>query len=134
MTSTSTVSQNLRETTKDAREGAREIREAAAAASKDIQDDLQALRADFSRLAAQVGDILANRGAAAWQRTSSQIKSSVDGAMSDTQEKGQEVADGMREVSDNLVAAIDDSLKNRPYTTLAIVGGIGFLLGAMWRR
>ncbi len=134
MTSTSTVSQNLRETTKDAREGAREIREAAATASKDIQDDLQALRADFSRLAAQVGDILANRGAAAWQRTSSQIKSSVDGAMSDTQEKGQEVADGMREVSDNLVAAIDDSLKNRPYTTLAIVGGIGFLLGAMWRR
>lgn len=134
MTSTSTVSQNLRETTKDAREGAREIREAAATASKDIQDDLQALRADFSRLAAQVGDILANRGAAAWQRTSSQIKSSVDGAMSDAQEKGQEAADAMREVSDNLVAAIDDSLKNRPYTTLAIVGGIGFLLGAMWRR
>ncbi|HXX52853.1 MAG TPA: hypothetical protein VEI98_16460 [Xanthobacteraceae bacterium] len=134
MTSTSTVSQNLRETTKDAREGAREIREAAATASKDIQDDLQALRADFSRLAAQVGDILANRGAAAWQRTSSQIKSSVDGAMSDAQEKGQEAADAMREVSDSLVAAIDDSLKNRPYTTLAIVGGIGFLLGAMWRR
>lgn len=134
MTSTSTVSQNLRETTKDAREGAREISEAAATASKDIQDDLQALRADFSRLAAQVGDILANRGAAAWQRTSSQIKSSVDGAMSDAQEKGQEAADAMREVSDNLVAAIDDSLKNRPYTTLAIVGGIGFLLGAMWRR
>lgn len=134
MTSTSTVSQNLRETTKDAREGAREIKEAAATASKDIQDDLQALRADFSRLAAQVGDILANRGAAAWQRTSSQIKSSVDGAMSDAQEKGQEAADAMREVSDNLVAAIDDSLKNRPYTTLAIVGGIGFLLGAMWRR
>jgi len=134
MTSASTVSQNLRETTKDAREGAREIKEAAAGGSKDIQDDLQALRDDFSRLAAQVGDFLANRGAAAWRRASAQVKSSVDGAVSDAQEKGQEAADAMREVSDNLVAAIDDSLEKRPYTTLAIVGGIGFLLGAMWRR
>ena len=130
MTSASTVSHDPRETTKDTREGVREIKEATAGASRDIQDDLQALRDDFGRLAEQVGEILANRGNAAWRRA----RSSVDGVMSDAQEKSQEAVDAMRDVSDNLVAAIDDSLKNRPYATLAIAAGLGFLLGAMWRR
>ena len=130
MTTTSTVPQDLRETTKDAREGAREIKDAAAGASRDIQDDLQALRDDFGRLAEQVGQIFSDWGNAAWRRA----RTSVDGVMSDAQDKSREAVDAMREVSDNFVAAIDDSLKNRPYTTLAIIGGIGFVLGALWRR
>jgi len=134
MNSASTVPHDLRETEKDARAGAREIKEATAGASKDIQDDLQALRDDFGRLAAQVGEILANRGNAAWRHASAHVKSHVDGVTSDAQEKGQEAVDAMRDVTDNLVAAIDDSLEKRPYATLAIVGGLGFLLGAMWRR
>ena len=130
MTTASTVPHDLRETTKDAREGAREIKDAAATASRDIQDDLQALRDDFGRLAEQVGQILSDRGNAAWRRA----RTGVDGVMSDAQDKSREAVDAMREVSDNFVAAIDDSIKNRPYTTLAIIGGIGFVLGAMWRR
>lgn len=130
MTTASTVPHDLRETAKDAREGAREIKDAAAGASRDIQDDLQALRDDFGRLAEQLGQILSDRGGAAWRRA----RTSVDGVMSDAQDKSQEAVDAMREVSDNFIAAVDDSLKNRPYTTLAIIGGIGFLLGAMWRR
>jgi ElaB/YqjD/DUF883 family membrane-anchored ribosome-binding protein len=130
MTTASTVPQDLRETTRDAREDAREIKDAAAGASRDIQDDLQALRDDFGRLAEQVGQIFSDRGNAAWLRA----RTSVDGVMSDAQDKSREAVDAMREVSDNFVAAIDDSLKNRPYTTLAIIGGIGFVLGALWRR
>lgn len=126
MTTASTVPQDLRETTKDARE----IKDAAAGASRDIQDDLQALRDDFGRLAEQVGQIFSDRGNAAWRRA----RTSVDGVMSDAQDKSREAVDAMRGVSDNFVAAIDDSLKNRPYTTLAIIGGIGFVLGALWRR
>jgi ElaB/YqjD/DUF883 family membrane-anchored ribosome-binding protein len=37
-------------------------------------------------------------------------------------------------VGDTMVEAIDDSLRKRPYTTLAIAVGIGFLFGAAWRR
>jgi ElaB/YqjD/DUF883 family membrane-anchored ribosome-binding protein len=37
-------------------------------------------------------------------------------------------------VSDNFVEAIDESLANRPYTTLAIVAATGFFFGATWRR
>jgi len=51
-----------------------------------------------------------------------------------TQDKGQEAVDAVREVGDNLVDAVDESLKKRPYTTLALALGIGFLFGATWRR
>jgi ElaB/YqjD/DUF883 family membrane-anchored ribosome-binding protein len=40
----------------------------------------------------------------------------------------------MREVSDQFVEAIDESIKTRPYTTLGMALGLGFLFGAMWRR
>jgi ElaB/YqjD/DUF883 family membrane-anchored ribosome-binding protein len=130
MTSASTVSSNMRDTAKDAREGVREIGKAASDASADIQNDLQTLRDDLGRLAEQVGDILANKGNAAWQRA----KSSVDGVVSDAQDRGREAAGAVHDVSDNFVAAIDESIKTRPYATLAIVAGLGFLFGATWRK
>jgi ElaB/YqjD/DUF883 family membrane-anchored ribosome-binding protein len=130
MGSASTVSSNMRDATSEAREGVRDMGRAASAASDDLQKDLQMLREDFSRLAQQMADIVANRGTAAWQRA----RSGVDGVMSDAQDKSREAVDAMREVSDKFVEAVDESLKNRPYTTLAIAVGLGFLFGATWRR
>lgn len=130
MNTAANLSQNARETAKEAREGLREVGNAASAASGDIQKDLQALRDDFARLAEQVGDILTDKGNAAWRRA----RSSVDEAVAGAQDRGREAVDAMREVSDNFVDAIDQSIKERPYTTLAMVAGIAFLLGATWRR
>jgi ElaB/YqjD/DUF883 family membrane-anchored ribosome-binding protein len=130
MTSASSASHNFHDTTKDVRQGVREIGKAASAASGDIQTDLNSLREDFVKLAEQVGDILADKGAAALRRA----KGSVGGVVSDAQDKGREAVGAMRDVSDNFVGAIDDSIKHRPYATLAIVAGIGFLFGATWRH
>lgn len=132
--STSTASQHardaMRDTTSDAREGLREVGKAASAASSDIQKDLQALRDDLARLAEEVSDIVGAKGGAAWRRA----KTSVDGVVSDAQDKGREAAHAMRDVSDNFVEAIDESIKNRPYATLALVAVAGFIFGAAWRR
>jgi ElaB/YqjD/DUF883 family membrane-anchored ribosome-binding protein len=130
MNTASTASQNARDTAKDAREGIREVKQAASAASGDIQSDLQALRDDFARLAEQVSNILSNKGSDAWQRA----RSSVDDVMAGAQDKGREAVGAMRDVSDNFVEAIDESIAKRPYTTLAIVAAAGFLFGATWRR
>jgi len=130
MGNASTVSSNMREATSEVREGMRDMGRAASAASGDLQKDLQMLRDDFSRLAQQVADIVANRGSTAWQRA----RSGVDGVMSDAQDKSQEAVDAMREISDKFVEAVDESIKNRPYTTLAIAVGLGFLFGSTWRR
>jgi ElaB/YqjD/DUF883 family membrane-anchored ribosome-binding protein len=130
MGNASTVSGNVRDATSEAREGVRDMGRAAGAASGDLQKDLQMLRDDFSRLAQQMADIVANRGSAAWQRA----RSGVDDVMSDAQDKSREAVDAMREVSDKFVEAVDESIKNRPYTTLAMAIGLGFLFGATWRR
>jgi ElaB/YqjD/DUF883 family membrane-anchored ribosome-binding protein len=130
MGNASTASSNMRDATSEAREGVREMGRAAGAASGDLHKDLQMLRDDFSRLAQQVADIVAYQGNAAWQRA----RTGIDGVMSDAQDKSHEAADAMREVSDKFVEAVDESIKNRPYTTLAMALGFGFLFGAMWRR
>ena len=130
MGNASTASSNMRDATSEAREGMRDMGRVAGAASGDLQKDLQMLRDDFSRLTQQVADIVANRGSAAWQRA----RSGVDGVMSDAQDRGQEAVDAMREISDKFVEAVDKSDKNRPYTTLAIAVGLGFLFGSTWRR
>jgi ElaB/YqjD/DUF883 family membrane-anchored ribosome-binding protein len=38
------------------------------------------------------------------------------------------------EVRDNVQDALDKSLKRRPYTTLMLAVGFGFVLGALWAR
>jgi ElaB/YqjD/DUF883 family membrane-anchored ribosome-binding protein len=61
-------------------------------------------------------------------------RSNIEGVVSDAAAKGQDAINVARDVSDTAIEAIDDSLKKRPYTTLAIAFGIGFLIGATRRR
>ena len=88
------------------------------------------MRDDLARLTRQIADIVAARGEATWRKA----RSNVEGVLSEAQDKGLEAVDAVREVGDNMVDAIDASLKKRPYTTLALALGIGFLFGATWRR
>jgi ElaB/YqjD/DUF883 family membrane-anchored ribosome-binding protein len=124
------VREATRETAKEVREGLGAAAAAASEASGNIQSDLKILREDLARLAEEIGGIVSNKGNAAWRRA----RSSVDGAQTKSQEAMQEAVGAMREVSDNFIDAVDQSLRSRPYTTLAIVAGLGFLLGATWRR
>jgi ElaB/YqjD/DUF883 family membrane-anchored ribosome-binding protein len=115
---------------REAGKEAREARKAALDTTGDIQSELQALRDEFSLFARQVGDIIADKGSSAWRRA----RPSVDGIVTDAQEKGREAVDAVRDVTDNFVDAIDKSFKNRPYATLALFAALGFLLGATRRR
>jgi ElaB/YqjD/DUF883 family membrane-anchored ribosome-binding protein len=105
----SSISNTIRDAAKDARDAGREGGQAASAGARDIQADLASLRDDVARLTHQIAEIFAAKGAASWQRT----KSELDSAISD---------------------AGDKSLKERPYTVLALAVGLGFLFGVTWRR
>ena len=126
----SNMSNAGKEAVQDARDAIKDSGKAAAAASGDIQADLQALRDDVARLAQQIAEIFAAKGSKAWSRA----RSGVDEAIADVEDRGREAVDAVREVGDNMADAIDKSLKHRPYTTLALAVGIGFLFGATWRR
>ena len=126
----SNLSNAAKETVQVARDAIKESGKAASAASGDIQADLQALRDDVAKLAKQIADIFAAKGSRAWDHA----RSGVDEALADVEDRGRDALDAVREVGDNLAGAIDESLKQRPYTTLALALGIGFLFGATWRR
>ena len=61
-----------------------------------------------TKLAEQMREILSARGNAAWQRARS----------AGSKTAGRDAAGAAREVSDNFVGVVDESLKERPYTTL----------------
>jgi ElaB/YqjD/DUF883 family membrane-anchored ribosome-binding protein len=126
----SSISNTIRDAAKDAKDAGREAGQAASAGARDIQADLVGLRDDVARLTHQIADIFAAKGTASWQRA----KSDLDGVISDAGEKGREAIGAVREVGDNVVDAVDKSLKQRPYTALALAAGLGFLFGAIWRR
>jgi ElaB/YqjD/DUF883 family membrane-anchored ribosome-binding protein len=62
------------------------------------------------------------------------VKSKIERAVSEVEDQGMEAVKAVREVRDNMGDAIDRSVKRRPYTTLLLAVGLGFLFGAVWAR
>lgn len=96
----------------------------------EVQDDLQALRKDVAKLTQQLADLASSKGGEMWERA----RAGVDGVVGDVGAKGHEAADAVGEVRDNLASALEESIENRPYTTLALSLAAGFILGALWKR
>jgi ElaB/YqjD/DUF883 family membrane-anchored ribosome-binding protein len=103
----------------------------------DIQRDLQAMRDDMSRLAQQVASLLSITGSEALREVKAQMsraKRSLDGTLSEAGEKGMEAVDTMREGADTVLESLEEAVRERPFATLAIALGMGFLLGASLRH
>jgi len=103
----------------------------------DVEKQLEVLRGDIAELTQQVADLIGQAKDDAMAQVKGQArraKATVDSALSDAQETGREAVDAFRDVADTFGDAVEDSLKKRPYATLAMVAGIGFLFGAAWRR
>jgi ElaB/YqjD/DUF883 family membrane-anchored ribosome-binding protein len=103
----------------------------------DIEDQIRVIRDDISELTRQMADLIDQTKDEAMAQVKTQVrraKETADGAMSDLQDKGRETVDAFRDVADTFGDAVEDSLKRRPYATLAVVAGLGFLFGVAWRR
>ena len=81
------------------------------------------MRDDVGKLSQQVVDLLSAKGSAAYKRA----KKNFDA-------KSGEAVDAVRDVRDTFTDAVEESLQERPFATLAIAMGIGFVIGATWRR
>ena len=103
----------------------------------DIEDQLETIRDDISKLTQQVTGLVSQTKDEAMAQVRGQArraKATADSMMSDATATGREAVDAFRDVADTFGEAVEDSLKRRPYATLAVVAGIGFLFGAAWRR
>ncbi len=88
-----------------------------------LQEDFSAMRDDLGKLGQQVVDLAAAKAAATYKKVKKHFNATTG-----------EATDAVREVRDNFAGALDDSLAERPYTTLMVALGVGFVMGAMWRR
>jgi ElaB/YqjD/DUF883 family membrane-anchored ribosome-binding protein len=95
----------------------------AAATVESLQEDFAAMRDDVSKLSKQIVNLLEAKGNAAYRRARKQLDTAAD-----------EASEAVRDVRDTFAETLDESMRERPLATLAMAVGIGFMLGAMWRR
>lgn len=105
--------------------------------SKEMDLEIERLKNDMSQISQHVSKLLSATGSQAARKARYQVnraKQSVDGVLSEAGDIGSEAADAMREVRDTLADAVEESVQNRPFTTLAMAIAAGFVIGAIWRR
>jgi len=95
-----------------------------------IDREFESLKGDVSKLTQQVASLVSATGSAAYTRA----RRNLDGVLSDASGKGQEAVDAVKDVTSTIGDAVEDAVYKRPVTTLAMAAGIGFLIGAIWRR
>jgi ElaB/YqjD/DUF883 family membrane-anchored ribosome-binding protein len=105
--------------------------------SKEMDREIERLKTDMAQISQHVSKLLNATGSHAARKARNQMnraRKSVDGVISEASDMGTEAADAMREVRDTLADAVEESVQNRPFTTLAMAVAAGFVIGAIWRR
>jgi ElaB/YqjD/DUF883 family membrane-anchored ribosome-binding protein len=96
----------------------------------DIRKDLQTLREDVMRLAGQVSTLVGATGDQALGDVKERMRQMGD-AVTDIGERGRDVAS---DLLDNVGATLEENMRTRPLATVAVAVGLGFIVGALWRR
>jgi ElaB/YqjD/DUF883 family membrane-anchored ribosome-binding protein len=103
-------------------------------ATHDVQQDLQVLRDDLGTLAEEVASLMSSTGNQALDEMKDRVRrvrQNLDEVVSAAGTRGR---DALLDVTENMGGVIEQSLKERPFTTLALAVGLGFVLGATWRK
>lgn len=98
----------------------------------EIEHDLQAMRDDVTRLAQQVAGLLSAAGGEALREVKAHMNRAQQGL--DVGDSGLEAVHAVRDATASAVGALEDVVHKRPFATLAVAIGLGFLFGATWRR
>jgi ElaB/YqjD/DUF883 family membrane-anchored ribosome-binding protein len=92
---------------------------------------------DISALADQITEVLNTfAGSASKQarRGYKDARANVDSAYDDLSERGSAMMDSAYDAASSLEESLEDLITERPLATVGIALGIGFLIGAAWRR
>ncbi len=98
-----------------------------------LQKDVEAVKADISKLTRQVTSVINDLAELAQRRARrkyDQARSNVDAIVTDVKHQGH----AMLDVAQDSVATLEDVVHERPISAIAVAVGVGFLLGATWRR
>jgi len=57
----------------------------------------------------------------------------LEGAAKAISDQGRQLSENVQEVGTNVRRAAEESMRDEPFTTLAVAAVLGFLLGAVWK-
>src|ERR1700688_1453313 len=102
-----------------------------------LEKDVAAVKNDISALTEQITDALNSfAGTAGKQarRGYKQARANVDSAVDDLSERGSAAMDAAQDAASSIEESLEDVITQRPLATVGIALGLGFLIGATWRR
>ena len=102
-----------------------------------LAKDVAAVKNDISALTEQITDALNSfAGTAGKQarRGYQQARANVDSAVDDLSERGSAAVDAAQDAANSIEETLEDLIQQRPLATVGLALGLGFLIGAAWRR
>ncbi|HEY3678325.1 MAG TPA: DUF883 family protein [Bradyrhizobium sp.] len=102
-----------------------------------LEKDVAAVKNDISALTDQITDVLNSFAGSAQKqarRHYKQARANVDAAVDDMSDRSAAAMDAAQEAAYGLEESLEDVITQRPLATVGLALGIGFLIGAAWRR
>ena len=102
-----------------------------------LEKDVAAVKHDISALTDQITDALNSFAGTAQKqarRCYKQARANVDTAVDDLSERGGAMMDAAQEAASSIEETLEDVITQRPLATVGLALGLGFLIGATWRR
>ena len=102
-----------------------------------LEKDVAAVKHDISALTDQITEVLNSFAGTAQKqarRGYKQARANVDSAVDDISERGSAVMDAAQDAALSIEETLEDVIAQRPLATVGLALGLGFLIGATWRR
>ena len=102
-----------------------------------LEKDVAAVKNDISALTDQITEALnAFAGTAGKQarRGYKQARANVDSAVDDMSERSGAMMDAAHDAASSMEESLEEIITERPLATVGLALGLGFLIGAAWRR
>ena len=102
-----------------------------------LEKDVAAVKHDISALTDQITDALnsfTNTASKQTRRGYKQARADVDSAVDDITERSSAVMGAAQDAAHSIGETLEDVIAQRPLATMGIAIGLGFLIGATWRR
>jgi ElaB/YqjD/DUF883 family membrane-anchored ribosome-binding protein len=102
-----------------------------------LEKDVTAVKNDISALTDQITDALNSFAGTARKQARKgykQARANADSAMDDFSERGGAMMDAAQDAAMSIEESLEDVITQRPLATVGLAIGIGFLIGATWRR
>jgi ElaB/YqjD/DUF883 family membrane-anchored ribosome-binding protein len=102
-----------------------------------LEKDVSAVKDDIAALTDQITDALNSFAGCATKQARSgykQARANAEQAVDEMSERGSAMMDAATDAASSIEETLEDVITQRPLATVGLALGLGFLIGATWRR